>query len=233
MTLAASQSRFLDRLRAPGEAMAPGMEVYRRTLQGNRHEALRASHPGVARLVGDAFFAEAAARFADAVPSGSGDLHEYGAGFAAFLETYPHAASLPYLADVARLEWAVHRASFAADPAPFDFAALAAVPVAEREQVRFLPQAGTHLIASEHPVVSIWEANQPAADGGLAGPWRPETAIVYRRGLQVIVGRVGPEAAMLSRLLQGEPVGSACEAPSDAAALPGWVEAGVFSGIAP
>jgi hypothetical protein len=231
MTLAESQQRFLDGLLSTA-ASSPGMEVYRRTLRANRHDALRASHPVVARLVGDAFFAEAAARFADDAPSRSGDLHEYGVGFAAFLGTYPHAASLPYLADVARLEWAVHRCTFAADPLPFELAALAAVPDAARGQVRFVPQAGTELLVSEHPVVSIWEANQPAGDGELAGPWRPETALAFRCGLRVVVRRVGPEAGMLSRLLGGEALETACVAPSDAASLPGWVEAGLFRGIA-
>jgi hypothetical protein len=233
MSLAESQARFLERLLAPAGEPSPGIAVYRRTLRGNRHEALRAAYPVVARLVGDAFFIEAAARFADEVPSRSGDLHEYGAGFDVFLGAYPHAASLGYLPDVARLEWAAFRCAFAPDPSPLDLAALAAIPIEERATVRFLPQPGTALFASGHPVVSIWEANQPPRDGEVEAAWQPETALVFRRGLQVVVSRVGPEARMLSRLLRGEALEAACETASDAESLPGWVQAGLFGGIAP
>lgn len=235
MTLAESQARCLERLLAPDAdaALAPGAEIYRRTLRANRRDALRTAHPVVARLVGEAFFAEAAARFAAVEPSRSGDLHEYGAGFAAFLGAYPPAMSLAYLPDVARLEWAVHRCAFAADPVAFDAGALAAVPPSRRERVRLVAQAGTALLACAHPVVSIWEANQPARDGELPGPWEAEVALVFRRGLSVVVSRVGPEAAMLSRLLGGGTLGEACVLPEDASALPRWVEAGLFRGIAP
>ena len=47
--------------------------------------------------------------------STSGDLNVYGDEFGEFLADYPHAANLPYLADVARLEWAIDEAQRAID----------------------------------------------------------------------------------------------------------------------
>ena len=45
--------------------------------------------------------------------------------FPEFLARFPPAASLAYIADVARLEWAVNRALHAPDAAPLDVARLA------------------------------------------------------------------------------------------------------------
>ena len=55
----------------------------------------------------------------------SGDLNELGAHLADFLPAFPPAQSLPYLPDVARLEWLAHQAHYAADHAPLDVTALA------------------------------------------------------------------------------------------------------------
>jgi len=235
MTLLESQRDFLARTLAvdADETKEPGLAVYRRTSRANRRAALFSAYPVVARLVGEAFFGEAADRFAQSHPSRAGDLHEYGRDFAQFLASYPHAAPLHYLSDVARLEWAVHRCGFAADPTPFDAAALAAVPMDRRGEVRLGAQPGTALISSEYPIVSIWEANQPGRDGVPTRPWQAEVAVVYRRGMEVLVARPGADAGLVTRLLAGEPLAVACRDQADATALPRWVEAGIFSGITP
>src|SRR5205085_2247436 len=123
--------------------------------------ALSATYPVVRRLVGAAFFDEAARRHALAVPSTSGDLSRYGVGFAAFLEAYEPARELRYLPDVARLEWALHECDQAADAAGLDLATLAGVAPGEEGRVRLALHPAVRLVASEYPVLSIWEANQP------------------------------------------------------------------------
>ena len=161
--LAARQRDFLAAVR--GERDPGALAIYReQALAGWRH-ALAAAYPVVERLVGPAFFGEAADRHADAHPSASGDLHEYGREFARFLASYPFAASLPYLPDVARLEWAVHEAGFASDAPSFDIAALAAVETARQPELVLAFAPATRLLQSAHPVVALWEANQPGEDG--------------------------------------------------------------------
>jgi hypothetical protein len=101
---------------APAVALAPGrvsaaeaMRVHRNTVIGALVNALRLTYPGVDALVGEAFFDHAAATFAQAHPSASGRLAGYGEDFIAFLAK--HVPSLPYLSDVARLDWAMERAA--------------------------------------------------------------------------------------------------------------------------
>ncbi len=98
----------------PADA-AERIAIYRHAWTANCRHALRASYPVVLRLVGEPFFDAAADAFARALPSRSGDLNAWGDAFGDFLAGYPHAAGLPYLADVARLEWAVDEAQRAAD----------------------------------------------------------------------------------------------------------------------
>jgi hypothetical protein len=231
MSLAPAQSAFLARVMQAEDGTA-GLDVYRRIVRANTRRALEGAYPVLSRLVGEAFFAEMADRYADAHPSRGGDLHGFGAAFATFIGGYAPARQLDYLPDVARLEWAVHRAAFARDPASFDFAALAALSPTARLEARLEPQPGTVLVESADPIVSIWEANRHDRDGALESAWEGEAALVYREGLHVRVVRAGRDAPLLARLLAGHPLGEACRDEADAAALPRWVGAGIFAGLA-
>jgi hypothetical protein len=77
-----------------------------------------------------------------AKPSTCGNLYAYGSGFAALLAQFPHAQSLPYLPNLARLEWLVHRAYGAADAKPWDPAGLIAVAPESQGEIRFEWAAG-------------------------------------------------------------------------------------------
>jgi hypothetical protein len=234
--LARLQREFAAALFDGSAVQQPGMEIYRGNVLANRRGALRASYPVVLRLVGDAFFDEAAAQYAGRTPSRSGDLHEYGDAFANFLEGYAHARSLPYLADVARLEWACHDCSHAADAGAFDFAALARVPAERHAGLRFLLHPAARLLRSSHPVVAIHAANQPGRDGTPARREGGDHALVYRRGLEVAVESLDPaEWAFLARLAEGATLAEACVALDTRMAPPlaRHVQSGVIAGIAP
>ena len=220
------QSEFGDELLGAGGA--PRMAIYRGNAFGNWLGALAGAYPVVRRIVGEAFFEAMARDHARACPSRSGDLNEYGAALAQFVEGYPGTRDLPYLPDVARLEWLAHRAYFAADPARFD--------LSRPTQVRLAPASA--LLASDWPVASIWEAHQeggrPALVNLAAGP---ERALVHRPEWRVEVTALRPgDFRFLECLQAGEPLGAALEAAvsEDAAfvphlALSTWVHAGVLT----
>lgn len=193
--LAQLQRRFMDELLGDGPCDA-GMRVYRRNLRANHEQALAAAYPVVKRLVGDAFFAEAAARYGREAGSRSGDLHRLGDRFAEYLATYRHASGLPYLPDVARLEWALHEAFHAADAPSLDFAALARVAPGDSARLRLRLHPSVRLLRARHPVLAIWEANQPERDGT---PQRDELEAPEER---VRVARVGgvPQARRVDAL---------------------------------
>jgi hypothetical protein len=66
-----------------------------------------------------------------------------------------------YLPDIARLEWAVHAASRAADAAAPQ--GLALLGDADPAGLQLMLAAGTAVIESKHPVRSIWRAHLAAA----------------------------------------------------------------------
>jgi hypothetical protein len=110
---------------ADGIAPDARLNIYSNTCAGNLVGALRISFPAVRKLVGDDFFEGAALVFIAAVPPKSAYLNAYGAEFPEFLAQFPPASSVPYLADVARLEWAVNVALHAEDAPVLDAAKLA------------------------------------------------------------------------------------------------------------
>jgi hypothetical protein len=165
IALAALQRDFARSVLDAATDADEGVAIYRSSVAANFAAALAATYPVVARLVGATFFAEAARRYVASTPSRSGDLADLGAGFAQFLASYPHAASLAYLADVARLEWACHESERAPEPAPFDFTTLAGVPPEAHGEIRFVLHPAVRLLESPFPIAAIHGANAPDRDG--------------------------------------------------------------------
>jgi hypothetical protein len=234
-SLAETQRRFLCDLYGE-EDLAAGAAVYRRNLLANLHDALASTYPVVRRLVGDAFFREAARQFTRAYPSTSGDLHAFGSQLGDFLGRYAPAHDLGYLPDVARLEWAVAQAFHGPDPRRLDLDALARIGEGDRPRVLFRMQEAARLIESRHPIVAIWQANQPARDGMLEASG-PERALVYREGTAVIVRALGPVSwGFLERVASGATLGAMAEdavlGNHVAAELPQWTHRGVIDAFA-
>ena len=160
----------------PGLIRAQRFSVHRNNLHASLIDALRALYPVIERLVGEDFFVAAAGLFAAAHPPRTPVLIEYGEGFAAFLEDFEPARGLPYLADVARLEWLRHAAYHAADQVPLTAASLAGVPPERAGGLTFAFHPSAGLIASPYPIVGIWETNAFDAQVRPIGPELPGDA---------------------------------------------------------
>ena len=139
-------------------AAAARVNVYRNNVIGNLTGALRLAFPAVVRLVGDDFFAAAAAGFIRTAPPESADLHEYGAAFPDFLAAFEPAQGLAYLPDVARLEWAVNGALHAPAAPVLTADKLRDVPEALQPRLRFVAHPSLTLLALNHPACAIWQA---------------------------------------------------------------------------
>lgn len=146
---------------SPGLSAEAHLQIYRRAVTGTLTRALGEIHPVCRRLTGTEFFDAMARAFIRTTASQSPDLANYGADFTAFIAAFEAAAALPYLSDVARLEWHWHRAFHAATSPALDTAALAAVSAGKQPQVRFLLPPSAALLASPWPVHRIWQVNQP------------------------------------------------------------------------
>ena len=160
---------------ASESVIADGLEpdarlaIYRNTFIAVLTNALRLSYPAVRRLVGDDFFDRTSAIFIDRTPPRSPYLNDYGAAFADFLADFPPAESLPYLADVARLEWAVARSVNAADAAPLDMTSLATMVGKEGASLSLEPHPAVVLLRVDFPADAIWRAVLGGDDAAMAG----------------------------------------------------------------
>lgn len=176
--------------------------VYRNNVTVSLIEALRARFPATEAIVGADFFAAMARTFVRAQPPRSPLLMLYGDDFPAFVETFPSAAGLPWLADVARLEAARTRAYHAADASPLgpgDFSALDPDTLGAT-RVRLQPSA--EIVRSRYPVVTIWAMNSGEAPLGPVDFGVAEDALVMRPHLTVLVMRLPPGAAAFLGALQ-------------------------------
>lgn len=215
--------------------------VYRNNTFASLTEALKVTFPVVCRLVDVRFFAYAAHDFIAAHPPRHGRLHAYGAAFPRFLDGFGPARSLPYLADVARFEWAMAEAFHEADALPLDPSALTTIDLASVERVRFIPHPTVRLLASRWPIDRIWNANQPdAANTTIALDAGGVALVVQRPRLEVVYRSLTTGAfALLRWLAAGQPLGDAAERalaedPSLdlQSALLDHLVAGTFSGFA-
>ena len=206
------------RERAPRAGRA--LEAYSANAGASAERALSASFPVLRALLGDESFAQLARAYWHAFPPSRGDLAWLGESLPAFIAHAHQLAAEPYLADCARLEWALNRAEVASDahPEPQTLSLLAQADPAE-VGIELMP--GTAVLASTHPIVTIWQAHQAGneADDRFA-PVRAafaagagERAWVWREGWRARAAHIDHGAFEFMRaLLAGRSLGQALAA---------------------
>lgn len=180
------------------------LAIYRNTVSSALVNALRISYPVVLRLVGAEFFEGTAREFIVEHAPRSACLNDYGDELADFLAQFAPAATLPYLPDVARLEWAVNEALHAPDAAPMDLTRLAALGEAALSLVSFTPHPGLRLLQLSFPADAIWSAVLDQDDAAMArvelSP-APVRLLIERNADGVQVRRLSQWAWDLTRAL--------------------------------
>jgi hypothetical protein len=208
------QGEFAESLLKPETLPPPGVRgptatapvkrynIYRNNVVASLLQVLEARYPVVRRLVGDEFFRGMARLYLDQHLPRSPVLAEFGGELADFIAAFEPARSLPYLADIARLEWLQHAAYHAADAlslGPGDLAQVAAVTV---PKLKFTLHPSVGALASPYPVVSIWETNRRDE---VVEPIRldrgGETALVVRPALEVETRKAPPGTELLLAVL--------------------------------
>jgi hypothetical protein len=207
-----SARRILREIDGRGVGAAGALAIYRNHLRLSLTAALRTTFPVVCRLVDERFFGFAAHAYIQANPPAGPCLAEYGGSFADFLAGFAPCRGLPYLADVARLEWALNLAQIAPHAPRLDRAALADVPANALPGLRFTFDPAVRLLASSYPVDRIWRANQEPLAGivELAGACRIE---VRRDATGPVLEALEPASFVFRQAMyRGLPLGVAAEA---------------------
>jgi hypothetical protein len=184
------QQRFVDLLWSAADdgtdllRAQPGFAIYRNTVRKGLIDALQANYPAVNRLVGNEWFRAVGEEFVSQFPAIDARLMHYGAAFADFLETFPPASALPYLADVARLDRFWTLAHTNAAEADIDLSTLVALTESAFSTHSLRPRASAYWACSAtQPIFSLWSANRDdsAPDADLSRvTWIGESIIVLR-----------------------------------------------------
>lgn len=152
--------------------------VYRNTAARGTVDALRATFQTVDMLVGDEMFTQVALDYRRAQPPAGPVLSDYGRDFAAFLSRQPWTSELPYLADVARLDWLWLESFLAADEI--------ATPAAAQVSTRIALHPATRFAWLPTPAMTIWLAHRdPWERAELELDWVEEGALFTRFGQSV------------------------------------------------
>ncbi len=211
---------MLARLIGPASRNADLLSIYRANSVSNARAALRLAYPVCAEVLGEECFSLLARRYWQAVPATEGDLNLYGGSMPAFIAGQEDLVSLPWLADLALLEWALHEAGMAPDHAPRSFVELATLSPDSLASLRLGFQPALRLIPSAWPIASLWLQHQPAWRAEHGEVFRlddcgPENALIHRTGWRPAVLALPPaQARLLAALLAGEALATALVAAS-------------------
>jgi hypothetical protein len=193
----------------------PGAErlsVYAGGYIARTREALAEVYDAVRQVLGDRAFSEMADDYAKRYPSHDYNLSLVGRHLPEFLATAALAQQLPFLPDLARLEWLVCRAFHAFEQPTLNQARLTSLSLEEWQKAQLTFQPSTSVMASAWPILDIWESRtRPRKEISIDLVNRPQRVLVFRQRLHVRCELLTEaQYALLSGLLAGRALGVVC-----------------------
>lgn len=215
-----------------------GLQAYQANAGASASRALGAAFPTVKALVGDESFSMLARAHWRDCPPERGDLGLWGERLPGWIDADAQLAGVPYLADMARLDWQVAQAERAADARP-EVDTLSCLAGHDPAHLRIDLLPGVAVVASMFPIVTIWGAHQHEGEA----PWQwqeaqraldarqGEHALVWRQGWRARVAAVDAATARwTTSLLQGCALDEALLAAGEGFDLAAWLHDAVRHG---
>ncbi len=191
--------------------------IYRNNFYVAVINVLKERFPVSERIVGEDFFKATAREFVEQTPPIGQSNLGYGEKFPGFLETFPPVSDLPYLADVARLEWARFKAAIAREQSTVASQDFSAVDPSQAARVSFTLHASLITLISDFPVYDIWRTNHEDENvRSLADVSGGQSVMISRSSLGIEVHKI-PKGAIdfIEALVSGHALGDAYERVSD------------------
>jgi hypothetical protein len=197
---------LIDAIAGDRRTVLGRLQLHRHHVVSSIGAALAATFPTVAALVGQEFFGLLACDFAAGTALEDPVLSRYGEHFSQFVAAKQDMHGLPYLADVARLDWALNVAFHAPLEPRLSAADLAGWPQDSLPSLSVRLPTGSSFIVSAYPLDLIWQASQPGTSVSqvdlAAGP---ACLVVFRRSEDAAFAVLAPgEAAFIERLRRGD-----------------------------
>lgn len=208
---------------APNDAVESRFTIYRNNVWSSLINSLSDSYEVVLKLVGAPFFNALAQRYIIQHPPTSAIMSQWGGEFAAFIKQDIYCESLPYLADLAQLEWLRIQTYHALDEKPLSTEKVQAFLVQHIDELmdcKIELLAACKILNSNYCCISIWNLHQQyyqvsqfaslekellALDFSQA-----ESALIWRNQLVVeVIPIERPFGYLLTLLKQGQTIGQA------------------------
>ena len=199
---------LLEFVQGPSDALkSRRLDIYRNNVFYSLGSALGDLYPVVKKLTGADFFSATASVYLHKYPPGRAAMVSLGEDFPDFLQQFEHTVSMPWLADVARLELMWHQSYHAADVDSLGVNEFAVIPVDELVNIRLTVHPSIRLLVSRYPILQIWQANQEghAHDETIDLDAGGEAVCIYRLNNEVILKKEDlPSCILLMALGEGE-----------------------------
>jgi hypothetical protein len=223
----------------PGLRLAVHTEGY-----GARVTAsLRESFPAVAHIAGGEAFAALGERYLSGIPGDMRNLNYVGARLPELLVSDSLTDALPFLPDLARLEWAVLRCFHARTVEPFDLSACAQWGEEDWAAARIAFAPGVAVVRSAWPIRDLHATRDlPREEIDIHVVGRPDHALVYRMGFEVVTESLTEwQARVFEELARGQALGETMAGLAGGENTPGseavvslfghWAGLGLVSGV--
>src|SRR3989338_61557 len=165
----------------------PGKErisVYSSGYLARITEALEEIYEAVKFVLGQEAFMDLAEGYASHYRSHDYNLSRAGRHLPEYLLRSRFVEKLPFLPDLAELEWRISQSFHAFEAPPFDSSYLSRLSAEEWGSLRFSFQPSVSVVSSRWPVVDIWKARKsPVKELNVDLIGRPQAALVFRKGV--------------------------------------------------
>ncbi len=225
----------------PGVDPGGRLDVYRHGYPSRILEALRDAYPALDTILGEGSFHNLVRRYLAAIELRSYNLNDVGAQLPAHCRRDPLRDGLPFLGDLAELEWAVLSAYQSREKPPVDPQKLAGFDMADWETAVLELQPAVAVVSSQWPILDLLETKDIERDQiDVALEDRPQSVLVYRRRLEVEQRLVdAAEQRALQLLGSGTPLGEAiaelaadgCSPQATMEMFGNWVGAGLITSV--
>jgi hypothetical protein len=182
MKLAEYQKKFIQEITG-ADLANPALRIYRNAAQIVRVKALQQIFPVCEKIVGPDYFTQLAQAFIEKNVSITIAINQQGGFFSSFIMTQPVQQQVPYLADLAQLEWLWHEVLHS----PSNTLLGQQDPLAPHHLLQQVPHA--RLLHSDYPLIEIWHMCQD--------DYRGDFTIQSRGKSTVLIVQVNDELRLL------------------------------------
>jgi len=201
-----------------------GISVYQNNLKANAERALAITYPSVKTIIGEENFRYATTQYLHEFLKTTADWGLWGEHLADFLAQQTLIESLPYLPDIARLDWALHQ-SYRAKNSESNINSFYLLEQEDSTNLRFELANGIFVISSPFPIIAIRDYfkrelrfDQGAFETSIEKAINQDQissgfhALVYRQGLEVELDTISSaESYWYQLLIKGTLIGQALD----------------------